>query len=135
MMRQNLWHKTAKLSGKGQMAEFSEAKDSAFSHHIYREERRYLGFFPISSRSLATPSSGRGSRFARFLFRLRQPITQRRHMVLVMLERVASYQLPGSPLLRHVLEVVRVIEILVAKLLYHFQENCICLPLFVDNVV
>ena len=38
-------------------------------------------------------------------------------MVLVMLERVASYQLPGSPLLRHVLEVVKVIEILVAKLM------------------
>jgi hypothetical protein len=56
-------------------------------------------------------------------------------MVLVMLERVAGYQLPGSPLLRHVLEAVRVIEILVAKLLYHFQESCVCLPLFVDNVV
>jgi hypothetical protein len=52
-----------------------------------------------------------------------------------MLERVAGYQLPGSPLLRHVLEAVRVIEILVAKLLYHFQESRVCLPLFVDDVV
>ena len=56
-------------------------------------------------------------------------------MVLVMLERVAGDQLPGSPLGRYILEAVKVIEILFAKLLYNFQEICVCLPLFVDNVV
>jgi hypothetical protein len=56
-------------------------------------------------------------------------------MVPVMLERVAGYQLPGSPLIRQVLEAVRVIEVPVAKLLYRFQESRVCLPLFIDDVV
>jgi hypothetical protein len=44
-------------------------------------------------------------------------------MVLVMLERVAGDQLPGFPLLRHVLKAVRVIQVLLAQRLYCFKES------------
>ena len=71
----------------------------------------------------------------RFLSLLRQPLAERGHVVLVMLERVAGDQLPGTPLLRHILEAVRVIEVLVIQCLDRFQQSCVCLPLFVDDVM
>src|ERR1051326_9552193 len=70
-----------------------------------------------------------------FVALLRQPLADRGHVVLVMLERVAGDQLPGSPLLRHVLEALRVIQVLVAQHLYCFEECSVCLMLFVDDVV
>ncbi len=61
---------------------------------------------------------------------LRQPFTDRGHVVLVVLERAAGDDLPGHPLLRHLLEAMRVIQVFVAECLRRFKQIGVGLLLF-----
>lgn len=47
------------------------------------------------------------------LLSLRQPLTERSHVVLVVLERVAREDLPGYPIFWHLLEAMRVVQVCV----------------------
>lgn len=66
---------------------------------------------------------------------LRQPFTDRGHVVLVVLERAAGDDLPGHPLLRHLLEAMRVVQIFVAERLRRCKEISVGLLLFVQDLL
>lgn len=63
------------------------------------------------------------------------PCAQSGHVILVVLKRIAREESPGDPLLRHVLEVMGVVEVIVAERLCRCQQIGVSLLLFAQDLL